>query len=285
MNKDVTIIILTHKSKKLVIEFIKNIHDKFKILIIDNSNDFELKQFINKNYPSIDVHIIENNGYGAAINYGSKFVKTDYFLISNPDVTGIDENKISLFIQSAKKLNNKFSALGPRYLNANSKSLKQSKDNNSIAEMQFLNGACMFFLKENFVKLGGFDEKIFLYFEENDFCKRSHKINKNYQINNIKIKHNTGTSVEISNEDEKIQQSNLRTWHFIWSKFYFYKKKYGKFISLIIFVPQFLRIILRISLYFLNSNKDKKEKYLIRYNGLMTSIKGKKSSIRINDFN
>ena len=281
MNKDVTIIILTHKSKKLVIEFIKNIHDKFKILIIDNSNDFELKQFINKNYPSIDVHIIENNGYGAAINYGSKFVKTDYFLISNPDVTGIDENKISLFIQSAKKLNNKFSALGPRYLNANSKSLKQSKDNNSIAEMQFLNGACMFFLKENFVKLGGFDEKIFLYFEENDFCKRSHKINKNYQINNIRIMHNTGTSVEISNEDEKIQQSNLRTWHFIWSKFYFYKKHYGYIFALIFFIPIIIRIHYRIYLYTLKKDKINTKKYKTRRSGLFSSILNKKSFKRI----
>ncbi len=281
MNQDVTLIILTHKSKKLVVEYIKNIHNKFKILIIDNSNDFELKQFINRNYPTIDVHIIENNGYGAAINYGSKLVKTDYFLISNPDIIGIDENKILLFIQSAKKLDNKFSALGPRYLNANSKSLKQSKDNNSIAEMQFLNGACMFFLKENFIKLGGFDEKIFLYFEENDFCKRSHKINKNYQINNIRIKHNTGTSVEISNENEKIEQSNLRTWHFIWSKFYFYKKHYGYIFALIFFLPIIIRIHYRIYLYTLKKDKINIEKYKTRRSGLFSSILNKKSFKRI----
>ena len=28
-----------------------------------------------------------------------------------------------------------------------------------------------------------------------------------------------------------------------------------------------------------------REKYSIRYDGLMTSVKGKKSSVRINDFN
>ena len=82
----------------------------------------------------------------------------------------------------------------------------------------------MFFNKDNFDKLNGFDENIFLYFEENDFCKRSYKINKNYQINNIKVTHDVGTSVYTQNEKEKINQINLRTWHFIWSKFYYYKK-------------------------------------------------------------
>ena len=60
----------------------------------------------------------------------------------------------------------------------------------------------MFFNKANFDQLNGFDENFFLYFEENDFCLRSFKINKNYQINNIKVKHHI--TVEIQNESEKI---------------------------------------------------------------------------------
>ena len=43
MNQDVTIIILTHKSKKLVLDYIKNLYKKFKIIIITKSN------FSNKN--------------------------------------------------------------------------------------------------------------------------------------------------------------------------------------------------------------------------------------------
>ena len=58
-------------------------------------------------------------------------------------------------------------------------------------------------LKESFKILGGFDENFFLYFEESDFCLRSYKKNKNYQINTIKIKHNVGTSVVSKNIIEK----------------------------------------------------------------------------------
>ena len=135
MNNDITIIILTHKSKKLVLDYIKNLYKKFKIIIVDNSNDVDLKSVLLKSYPGIDIHLIPNNGYSNQINFASKLVYTEYFLISNPDVRGINELNILNFIKAAKKLNNKFSVLGPRFLNADPKSHKQSVDNNSIDDL------------------------------------------------------------------------------------------------------------------------------------------------------
>ena len=281
MNNDVTIIILTHKSKKLVLDYIKNLYKKFKIIIIDNSNDASLKLIIDNNYPGIDIQLIPNNGYGNQVNYGSKMVKTEYFLISNPDLTGINESALLNFVNAAKKLDNKFSTLGPRFINANPKSHKQSINDNIITEMKFISGACMFFNKNNFDNLNGFDKNIFLYFEENDFCKRSHKINKNYQINDIKVEHDAGNSVETKNDNEKVNQDNLRTWHFIWSKFYYFKKHYGFFFTIIYFIPIIIRINYRIILYKLKNDKDNVDKYKVRRSGLYTSILGQKSSNRI----
>ena len=255
MNEDVTIIILTHKSKKLVLDYIKNLYKKFKIIIIDNSNDINLRSVITDNYPGIDIHLIPNNGYGNQINYGSKLVTTEYFLISNPDLTGIDELSIFNFVSAAKQLNNKFSTLGPRFVNANPKSHKQSINNGTITEMKFISGACMFFNKNNFDNLNGFDENIFLYFEENDFCLRSFKINKNYQINNVRVEHDIGTSVEIKNNIEKVNQANFRTWHFIWSKFYYFKKHYGYFCALTKHFGKLIRFAFNtVRFYFYTSN-------------------------------
>ncbi|MDC0455985.1 glycosyltransferase [Candidatus Pelagibacter sp.] len=281
MNNDVTILILTHKSKKLVLDYIKNLYKKFNIIIIDNSNDVSLKSIINNNYPGIDIQLIPNNGYGNQANYGSKMVKTEYFLISNPDLTGINEAALLNFVNAAKKLNNKFSTLGPRFINANPKSHKQSINNGTISEMKFISGACMFFNKNNFDNLNGFDENIFLYFEENDFCLRSFKINKNYQINNVLVEHDVGTSVEIKNDLEKIDQVNFRTWHFIWSKFYYFKKHYGFLFALIYFVPIFIRINLRVIFYKLKNDKINHDKYKARRSGLYASILNQKSSKRI----
>ena len=46
-------------------------------------------------------------------------------------------------------------------------------------------------------------------------------------------------------------------------------------------MPVLFRILLRISLYTMTGNVQKKEKYLIRFNGLYSSMLGKKSNKRI----
>ena len=277
MNHDVTIIILTHKSKNLVIEYIKNIYGKFKIIIIDNSKDFELQKIIKENFPYVTIHLIDNNGYGQGINFGSKLVNTKYFLISNPDVKSINENNIISFINAAKYLKDKFTALGPRYLDSDPRSLKQSNQDIDIAEMRFLSGACMFFNKKNFNLLGGFDENIFLYFDENDLCKRSTKFAKNYQINNIKVYHDAGNSVTLKNDSEIEDQREFRSWHFVWSKFYYFKKNYGFFLALLFFIPIILRTGIKILYYQIKKDEINLFKYKNRWSGIMSSIRGEKS--------
>jgi GT2 family glycosyltransferase len=277
MNQDVTIIILTHKSKKLVINYIKHLYQKFKIIIVDNSNDTELELFVKNIYPDADIHLISNNGYSDQINHGVKFVKTEYFLISNPDVQGINELNIQEFVKAAKQLKNKFSVLGPRYLDVNPKSLKQSKSNNMIAEMRFLSGACMFFYKKSYDLVGGFDNNYFLYFEENDYCFRSKKFDKNYQINKIKVYHDAGNSVLSKNVKEIEDQRELRSWHFVWSKFYYYRKNYSFLYALFFFIPIIIRTGIKVIYYSIKKDKISYFKYKNRWSGMMSSIKGEKS--------
>ena len=283
MNENITVTLLSHKSKDLILNFIEKIYAKFSIIIIDNSNDKDLENIIKKQYKKITFKIIENNGYGAAINYASSLVKTKYFLICNPDIEDLDETKINEFGKAAKKLDDKFSSLGPRYTNLDPKSIKQSDEGKEISKMKFISGACMFFRKKLFDELGGFDENFFLYFEESDFCLKASKVSQSYQINNIQIKHNIGSSVKVKNEKEKENLNKLYKWHFIWSKYYYYKKNYGLLFSILYFLPIYIRIRLRIIFYSINKNNKKRENYLIRLDGLMTSVKGNKSHKRIDD--
>ena len=101
---------------------------------------------------------------------------------------------------------------------------------------------------------------------------------KSYQINKSKVI-STGRSVEI---EKSINEnfSNILIWHFIWSKFYFYKKKYGKLLSLIIFMPILIRILFKIILYKITKNETLLNKYKSRLDGLLKSMMGEKSSLR-----
>ena len=162
------------------------------------------------------------------------------------------------------------------------KTLKQSNKNYEIGYVKAISGAAMFFNTKNFDLIGGFDENIFLYFEENDFCKRGrdHKL-YSYQLNLIGISHNMGTAVEYESVKEKYQIKKLCNWHFIWSKYYFYNKHYGKILSVIYFLPLIVRSFIRIFISKFIKDKKNEDKYKTRLDAIFASINGKKSYKRI----
>tara|TARA_Y100000992_G_C21168101_1_gene444475 strand:+ start:28 stop:885 length:858 start_codon:yes stop_codon:yes gene_type:complete len=276
--KEVTIIIVSHKSKKKVISLISNISNDFKIIIIENSSDKSIEIELSKLNRNVQIILSENNGYGSAINLARKHVITKYFFVLNPDIQKFNDQLIDAFCDAAKELNNNFGALGPRFENASEKSHKQSNINEKYGQIESISGSAMFFCSEVFDKIGGFDENFFLYFEETDYCNRSIKNNfKIFQINSQKVYHDIGTSVEISKKEEVNKLKNLYTWHFIWSKFYYVKKNKGYLLSLIIFVPTLIRTIIKMIYYKVFKNILKEEHYKVRLNGLLSSIKGQKS--------
>ena len=276
--KDVTIIIITYKSKNIIYDFIKKIPPSIKTIIIENSQDLKLKNEIENKYNNITFYFKENNGVSSALNFAVEKVDTKYFLQISPDIE-FNFNDLEIFINYAKKIENNFAALGPRFMDVKKKSHKQIDEKLEIGKINSIHGSCMFINKENFMIIGKFDENFFLYFEETEFCYRAKKKKYiAYQINKVKVK-SVGRSVEISKGDNQ-KFHNILIWHFIWSKFYFTKKKYGKFVSIIIFIPTILRICFKIILYNILQNKNLTDKYKYRFNGLLKSILGKKSDLR-----
>tara|TARA_E500000178_G_scaffold351726_1_gene413493 strand:+ start:213 stop:1073 length:861 start_codon:yes stop_codon:yes gene_type:complete len=282
-NKEVTIVIISHRSKKKVVNLIKNISNSIKIIIVENSFDKSIENEISKLGKNIDIIFSENNGYGSAVNLARKSVITKYFFVLNPDMQKIDDKLVGVFCNSAKELNDNFGALGPRFENVSDKSHKQSNINEKFGQIKSISGSAMFFCTEVFDKNGGFDENFFLYFEETDYCNRSNKNNFYiYQVNSQKVYHEIGTSVETTSKEEINKLKNLCAWHFIWSKFYFFKKHYGYITSLIYFLPILLRTYVKM-IYFKITSKNK-NKYRVRFDALISAIKGLKSYKRIDNF-
>ena len=281
-HKEVSIVIISHKSKKRVISLINQISNDFKIIIIENSLDKSIESELPKQSKNIQIIFSENNGYGSAINLARKHVVTKYFFVLNPDILKVNDQLINAFCDAAKELKDNFGALGPRFEKVSEKSHKQSNINEKYGQIKSISGSAMFFCSEIFDRNRGFDENFFLYFEETDYCFRSNKNDyKIYQINSQRVYHDIGTSVETESENEANELKNLYIWHFIWSKFYYCKKRYSFPIALIIFIPIILRILFRITLASISNNTNKKEKYLIRLNGLTASIRGIQSYKRL----
>lgn len=275
-----TIIIVNYKSTKKIISFIKKIPKKYKIIIVDNSNDGEIKKKINKK--NIKIIMTKNNGYGSAINLGRNLVKTKFFFAFSPDIKGINKNFFDKF-EKILETKIEFGAIGPRFLKVEENSHKQSNINDKIGEINSISGAAILFNKKAFDEVGGFDEKIFLFFEETDLCYRLNKKYKIYQLNTAKVYHPKGLNegvVKIKNNDLECVR-NFYGWHFMWSKFYFFKKNKLNIFSYVYFFPILLRLMFRILLNLLLNDRKNKKKYILRLSGLLHSMLGFSSKKRI----
>ena len=253
--KDLTIIIVTYKSDQIIYKFVKKIPKKIRVIIVENSKNLYLKKSLEKKYKNTKVYLRQNEGVSSSLNFGVNKTKTKYLIHLSPDLA-VDFKQIKTFFEYASKLKNNFCALGPRFLKTKKKGHIQINKNLEIGKIDSIHGSYMFMNKKKFKEIGGWDKKIFLFFEETDYCYRDKKIKENWQ--------------------------SLLRWHFIWSKFYISKKRYGFFITLLLFIPIILRIFFRLSLYKITKNKKKLKKYQFRYNGLYSSILGKKSFLRLN---
>ena len=107
-----TIVIVTFKSEKVIDNCIKSISDQIKIIVVDNSNDQNFKDSLEKKYENVECILSSSNlGMGSGNNLGLNNVKTDYALILNPDVI-LQDNTISEIIKESKKIES-FAVLAP----------------------------------------------------------------------------------------------------------------------------------------------------------------------------
>lgn len=290
ISKLTTIIIVTIRGK-ISINTLKSLYKKYRIIIVENTNNKIFKKKIKNKFNNIEVYLSKKNlGFGKANNLAIKKVKTPNTLLINPDVEIRYKDVAKLEIY-AKKIKD-FSILTvasngiQQTMNANldkgdkSFHLKLNK-NKKIQKIPWVPGWCMFCKTEDLKKIKGFDENYYLYFEELDLCKRLQKIDKVfYLINDIKIYHEYHGTGKGLNDQMKEKYWYFRMWHYYWSSFYYHHKHYGYFIALKFHISKLIRFFI-IKKYFLFINKDNTTIEEAKFNGLLNSIFNKKSALRL----
>ena len=290
---DLTVVIVTFQTpEKIILDCLNSINKSVNVIIVENSKIFSHEYLVKSKFSNVKVFCTgENIGYGKGNNFGLEKVDSNYALILNPDV--ICEEKLFDKIPNVVNKINNFAVIGFQYSfdkifipagffdeKKNSVYRDEFKENKieSISSVEWVTGCSMLINLKEFKNKKIFDENFFLYFEETEYCFRAkNKGYLSYQLNKSKVKAK-GRSVNVENENESL--SNILIWHFIWSKFYFYKKKYGKLLSLIIFIPIFIRILFKVILYKITKNEILLNKYKSRLDGLLKSMMGEKSNLR-----
>ena len=286
--QNLTAIIVSFMSEKVIHDCINSIPKDIKIVIVDNSNNKFFKTDIEKKYNNVRCILSESNiGMGAGNNYGLNEIDTDYGFILNPDVV-LRDNTIEEMIIASKKVDT-FSILAPIMEEENYPNYKLSKKkdfknlNGEPFKVDSVDGFAMLLNLsrlnelENFSGKKYFDENIFLYLENDDLCKRVIESGENiYVVPKSKIKHLGAKAVD---EKYKYEIELSRNWHWVWSKFYFNKKHGGYLNAFIKVCPIFISATFKMLMYFFINNK-KKRIYFYRVLGFLNAALGKKSFYR-----
>ena len=230
---DVTVIIITFKSHKIIKKCLDNLDTNLKKIVVENSDDKEFTKNLEEKYQNLTcINIGYDSGYGFALNRGIEASKTKYIISMNPDTfpeqdcinkiyNTIEKNDDTAIVTpiTIRKEKKEFDDYG-YFFTDNKKEKKQN-----ILEVDWVNGN-IFILDMKIVKeIGMYDENFFLQWEERDFQKRIFDLKKKILIDfDAKSHHLEGQSHDPSlNYVMKCEVS----WHHGWSKFYFYKKHYG----------------------------------------------------------
>ena len=265
--KNITFVIVSFKSNYIIEKCIKSIKPYIKIIIVENSDEVNVKSYLENKFSNVEVIIAkENLGYGKGNNLGLSKVKTQYAFILNPDAV-LEEDCLFELHKAQLLLKENFAILAPN----------QSNDlQNEIIEVDYVKGFAMLInlKKVNFKEI--FDENFFLFLEEIDLCRRiKNNGGKIFVISKSRVHHSGKEGSEYSLNIEL-----CRNWHWMWSLYYYNFKHFGFLVAYKKTLYKFISSLIKmfIAVIFL-----KKRKYLIykyRFLGLINAYQGKNSWLR-----
>ncbi|MDO8573289.1 MAG: glycosyltransferase family 2 protein [Candidatus Daviesbacteria bacterium] len=192
--KKVSVIIPNWNGKELLKDCLDSLENQpAEIILVDNGSTDDSIDFLKKNYPKVRLVKLKNNfGFARAINEGVKISNTEYVILLNND-TESDKDFVKSLITCADS-HPEVISVNPRLLNFYDKKIIdgvgieinevgqarsigwQEKDHGQFDKEEYIFGAtggASLFRREDFIKVGGFDEGYFMYSEEVDFAFRA----------------------------------------------------------------------------------------------------------------
>jgi len=193
----VSIIILNYNGRrwleKCLPTVVKITYKALEIIVVNNGSTDDSSKFLKKNYPNvIVVEIKKNVGFAGGNNIGVKKSTGKYILLLNND-TEVPPNFLHPLVNKMEE-DHRIGIIQPMLKSMRKKSLidaacsfytstgflyhygyYQKCDKKQYNKEKFVysaKGACLFTIRDEYIKLGGLDEDFVCYVEESDFCHR-----------------------------------------------------------------------------------------------------------------
>ncbi|MCX7341408.1 MAG: glycosyltransferase family 2 protein [Hyphomicrobiales bacterium] len=232
---DVTAIVVAYNSAAVLPACLKALRaEGAPVVVVDNASTDASAACAEAEGATV-IRSLRNEGYGRGNGLGVAAATTRFVLVCNPDLVvspGALANLLAamamypqaglaapliiepdgrIFVQPR-------SLLSPDHLNQAARILVPD----GPASIPFVSGACLLIERSLFDAIGGFDPNIFLYYEDDDLCRRLMDMGRApLLVPGARVSHARGTSIApAAGRGFKLR------WHFAWSRHYI-GRKYG----------------------------------------------------------
>ncbi|MFA6105182.1 MAG: glycosyltransferase family 2 protein [Patescibacteria group bacterium] len=227
---DVVVVIVNFNGKEQIDRCLASLYSDIKIsglnvkvVVVDNASSDGSIALLSEKYPEAEKLLLqENRGFGAAQNIGLKSVKANYYFVLNPDTFFFSNESVLRKLYNFMEKESSVGMAGPKIVYPDG-ALQLScyrfptfwhplftrtrlhtergkkyhrhltmKDveHNFKRPVDWLMGSAMFIRGAAFEKVGYFDERFWMYYEDSDLCRRFWENNLSvYYFPEAKIEH------------------------------------------------------------------------------------------------
>lgn len=225
-----TIVTVAYNSAGVIADMLSTVPAGTPVIIVDNASADNSADIASASGATV-IRLNSNSGFGRGCNVGAAQATTEFILFLNPDAT-LDANSIKNLEDAADKYANA-SGFNPAitdkdggpYFKRGSRLLAHSQwmargRPTGDCEVPVLSGAALLCRRSQFEKIGGYDEAIFLYHEDDDLALRlKEAFGPLMFIYGAKVGHQEGRSSPRSPEIARI-----KSYHMARSRVYAMKK-------------------------------------------------------------
>lgn len=203
MSMEIDMVTVTYNSGGVLREVISSAPKTVNMIVVDNASSDGTVALAKATGANVVV-LNKNIGYGSACNVGASAGSAQFLLFTNPDAR-FKAGAIPAFLAAA--MSHPHAAFNPRFYKGARRRFRrwsrllteaefwQGPPPEVDCEIPVLSGACIFIRREHFERVGGFDENIFLFNEDDDLSVRLREAGLQLRIaNDAIVEHAEGHS-------------------------------------------------------------------------------------------
>lgn len=287
----VSAVIVSYRSSGVIAPCLRALAAADEIIVVDNlAGDTDLAHLLRRDFPQVRLIVNDRNeGFGRGANTGFLAAQHDWLLLMNPDAVLAPGALDALFAAAGR---NPESGLLAPILRNPAGEIEPSHDGELIAKrrlprkrsdptpdgdicVEFLSGAVLLIPRKVLEQTGGFDPGIFLFFEDDDFCRRVREAGYSLiLVRDAEAAHIGGAS---SGSGFNPRIAWRKNWHFGWSRLHYEMKHQGRTAAWAEGLPMILRHAGKALLYAISIQREKAIRDAARAMGMAARLMGLKA--------